>query len=107
MLSITETAIKMVRDTLAEQNLEAPVRIFLNEGGGCGGPQLALTVSEATKDDSVFELEGQTYLLNENLAELCGDVEVDYVDDGIRKGFIISSEKEFAQNGGCGSCTAC
>ena len=107
MLAITESAQNMVRDTLAEQDLEAPVRIFLNDECGCGGPQLALTVSEQQKEDSVFELEGQTYLLNQNLVELCGDVEVDYVDDGIRKGFIITSEKEFAQHGGCGSCCGC
>jgi Fe-S cluster assembly iron-binding protein IscA len=107
MLSVTEAAQNIVRDTLAEEKMEAPVRIFLNEDGGCGGPQLAITVSQTKDDDSVFELEGQTYLLNENLYELCGDVEVDYVDDGIRKGFIITSEKEFAQHGGCGSCCGC
>ncbi len=107
MLTISEAAQEFVRDTLAQENLKAPVRIFLHDEGGCGGPKLALTVSEEDAEDSVFELGGQTYLLNDNLYELCGDVEVDYVDDGIRKGFIISSEKEFAQHGGCGSCCGC
>lgn len=107
MFSITESAQDKVRATLAENQIEGAVRVFLAESGGCSGPSLALTVDEAKDDDQVFEVGDQTFLVNDNLSELCGELKVDYVEDDIRQGFIISSERPFAQNNGCGSCGCC
>jgi iron-sulfur cluster assembly accessory protein len=107
MFSITESAQEMVKSTLAEKQIEGAVRVFLADSGGCSGTQLALTVDDAKDDDQVFEVEGQTFLVDQNLSELCGELKVDFVDDGIRKGFLIASERPFAQHSGCGSCGCC
>ena len=107
MFSITDAAQEKVKSTLAEKQIAGAVRVFLAESGGCSGPQLALTVDEVRDDDHVFEVEGQTFMVNQNLSELCGELKVDFVDDGIRMGFLISSERPFAQHNGCGSCGCC
>jgi iron-sulfur cluster assembly protein len=103
MFDITDSAKDKIKNTLAENQADGAVRIFLADGG-CSGPQLALALDEVKDNDNVYEIDGQTYLVDEKLSEVCGEVKVDFVNDDIREGFIISTERPFAEGGGCGSC---
>ena len=69
---------------------------------------MALALDEPKESDHSKELEGVTYLLDEKLAEKIGSVNVDYVEQGWRSGFVIKTEKPLGfQKPDCGPGCAC
>lgn len=106
MITVTEGANEAIKSIMAERSLVAPLRIQL-VAGGCGGPQLGLAVSEAKDGDERLDLDGQVYLIDQNLGQRTGGVTVDFIDEDARQGFVITSENQIFQESGCGSCCSC
>jgi iron-sulfur cluster assembly protein len=65
-----------------------------------------LALDERKENDQVFDKDGISFLVDNSLMENCGDIKVDFIDDGFRSGFSIQSTKPIAGAGGgaCGSC---
>ena len=102
-LEVTEGARKAIKEAMSDKSLEGPIRVFM--ASGCGGAQLALSMGEASENDEQFEFDGQTYLVDRSLGSQVGDLKVDYVDDGTRKGFVVQPEKPLPEMGGCSGCS--
>lgn len=111
MLTVTESAISNIKDYLAKNNLDSPVRVTMQSS--CSGVGLGLAVDSAKPSDKVFEEGGVTFLVDAAMFASTGTITVDYrcktsgCGCGGSGGFAVTSEKKLS-GGGCGggSCSS-
>ncbi len=67
---------------------------------------MGLALDEPKDNDKVYNQSDLTFLVEDNLLETCGTINVEYVEAGPRSGFGISSANPIG-GGGCssGSCS--
>jgi len=63
-----------------------------------------LALDEPKENDQVFDENGVSFLVDNALMENCGDIKVDFIDDGFRSGFSIQSTRPIGGGSACGSC---
>jgi Fe-S cluster assembly iron-binding protein IscA len=95
MINMTESAIEAVTEYFATMDVK-PIRIFLSQG--CGSRQLAMALDEAKPSDTVAEVGGFHFIMDQALLDQAQPVQIDYADMGFR----ISSSLQ--PGGGCQSC---
>jgi Fe-S cluster assembly iron-binding protein IscA len=65
---------------------------------------LGLALDEPKDSDKTYDNDNLKFLVDSGLMENCGEIKVDYNDDGYRSGFAITSKVPIAGAGGsCGS----
>ncbi len=90
MIEVTDVAVKKLNEYFQENNLSSPLRVALMQGG-CSGPALALALDEKKDDDMVTTREDLTFLIEAKLVKQCGTIKVDFLENGEKSGFTISS----------------
>jgi Fe-S cluster assembly iron-binding protein IscA len=81
---------------------KSPIRVFLSPGG-CAGPRLALALDDAGEKDAVFDADGYSFCMDNELYNAAKNVRVDFSE----MGFTVESELA-AGEGGCASgCASC
>jgi iron-sulfur cluster assembly protein len=69
---------------------------------------LALALDEPKDTDESVETNGITYLIDKELSDRLGEVTVDYVEEGWRTGFMVSSVNPISSGpSACGSSCSC
>jgi hypothetical protein len=63
---------------------------------------LALALDEPKANDDSVDHGGIVYLIDKELIDRVGIVTVDYLDQGWRSGFMVSSEKPIMDGASCG-----
>jgi iron-sulfur cluster assembly accessory protein len=101
MIQVTEKASQSIKTFMEERRLDSPLRIVL-QAGGCCGSSLRLVLDEAKDGDERHEVDGLTYLIEQDLADQSGEVTIDYVDNGHQQGFVVSAANPLADSGDCG-----
>lgn len=96
MFTVTSSAQAEVADYFKTHDKGA-IRVFLMEGG-CGGPQLAMTVDEKKETDTVFQIADVAYLIEQDLFAKVQPIVIDFAVSG----FSIASS--LPQGGGCSGC---
>ena len=97
MLQVTKSAIKKITEYFQDNELK-PIRILLHEGG-CAPSSLALDLDEIKDTDTVFEIDGFQFIVDENLLEKAVPIKVDYT----RSGFQFDSELDEFED----TCSVC
>ena len=98
MLQVTKSAIKKISEYFIDKELK-PIRIFLHEGG-CAMPCLAMDVDEIKDTDTVFDIDGFQFIVDEDFLKEAVPIKVDYT----RSGFQFDCELEFED--GCAACAS-
>ena len=99
----TDSAAAKVADLIAEEgNPELKLRVFV-QGGGCSGFQYGFTFDDAVNDDdTLFEKNGVTLLVDSMSFQYLVGAEIDYKEDINGSQFVIKNPN--AQSTcGCGS----
>ena len=102
-LVFTDSAAAKVADLIAEEgNPELKLRVFV-QGGGCSGFQYGCTFDDAVnEDDTLFEKNGVTLLVDSMSFQYLVGAEIDYKEDINGSQFVIKNPN--AQTTcGCGS----
>ena len=102
-LVFTDSAAAKVADLIAEEgNPELKLRVFV-QGGGCSGFQYGFTFDDAVNDDdTLFEKNGVTLLVDSMSFQYLVGAEIDYKEDINGSQFVIKNPN--AQTTcGCGS----
>jgi Fe-S cluster assembly iron-binding protein IscA len=81
---------------------KSPIRVFLSPGG-CSGPRLALALDDAGEKDTVFDTDGYSFCMNNDLYSAAKNVKVDFSD----MGFMVESELETGEGGCSSGCASC
>ncbi len=103
MITITDTAVKKLRDILAEENNPSlRLRVFV-QGGGCSGMQYGFTLDDTKNDDDWnIEVNGIEVLVDSMSGGYLQGAELDYREDQYGTQFTIKNPN--AQTTcGCGS----
>jgi Fe-S cluster assembly iron-binding protein IscA len=82
MINVTKPAQEQVRMYFEGKEI-TPIRIFLNSAG-CGGPSLAMALDEKKDTDAVFTFDEVEYIMDKNLLEKAGPVDIDFAGTGFR-----------------------
>lgn len=105
MITVTESAVKKLKEILAEEdNPDIKVRMFVS-GGGCSGMQYGFTLEEEPANEDDFDLEvapGVHMLVDAMSGQYVQGAEVDWKESVQGAQFAISNPN--AQTScGCGS----
>ena len=104
MITLTDSAVKKIREIIAEEedpNLK--VRMFI-QGGGCSGMQYGFTLEEngAQEDDFFVEKDGVEILLDALSSQYVQGAEVDWQETVQGSQFAIKNPNA-STTCGCGS----
>jgi iron-sulfur cluster insertion protein len=104
MITLTDSAVKKIREIIAEEedpNLK--VRMFI-QGGGCSGMQYGFTLEEngAQEDDFVVEKDGVEILVDALSSQYVQGAEVDWQETVQGSQFAIKNPNA-STTCGCGS----
>ncbi len=102
-LIFTDSAAAKVADLIAEEgNTDLKLRVFV-QGGGCSGFQYGFTFDEAVnEDDTTFEKNGVTLLVDSMSFQYLVGPEIDYKEDINGSQFVIKNPNA-TTTCGCGS----
>jgi iron-sulfur cluster insertion protein len=102
-LNFTDSAAAKVADLIAEEgNPELKLRVFV-QGGGCSGFQYGFTFDDAVnEDDTSFEKNGVTLLVDSMSFQYLVGAEIDYKEDINGSQFVIKNPNA-TTTCGCGS----
>ncbi len=102
-LVFTESAAAKVADLIAEEgNPELKLRVFV-QGGGCSGFQYGFTFDDAVnEDDTAFDKNGVTLLVDSMSFQYLVGAEIDYKEDINGSQFVIKNPNA-TTTCGCGS----
>ncbi len=105
MVKISDTAIEKVKEILvAEGKAGWGLRIFLTEGG-CSGPSYGMDIDEhPAESDEIVEKNGLRLFLDQVTSQAVSGMEIDFIDDGQRQGFVITGGPASSCGTGCSSC---
>ncbi len=108
MLEVTDMAIRKIKEHLAQNKVDSPVRVIILNS--CVGPSLSLALDERKETDAAVELEGLSVVIDQELMGRCGAVKVDFIEPGgcgCSSGFSITSTMPLSGGSGCGgSCSS-
>ena len=97
MLEITKSATEKISEYFIDREI-SPIRIFLL-AGGCGLPSPAMDVDEIKNTDTVFDIDGFQFIVDEDFLREAAPIKVDY---NTRSGFQFDCSLDFEDE-----CTAC
>jgi iron-sulfur cluster insertion protein len=102
-LVFTDSAAAKVADLIAEEgNPELKLRVFV-QGGGCSGFQYGFTFDDAVnEDDTAFDKNGVTLLVDSMSFQYLVGAEIDYKEDINGSQFVIKKPNA-TTTCGCGS----
>ena len=103
MLVFTDSAAHKVKELIEEEgNPELKLRVFVS-GGGCSGFQYGFTFDElVNEDDTAFEKNGVTLLIDPMSFQYLTGAEIDY-SEGLEGSQFVIKNPNATSTCGCGS----
>ncbi len=104
MVTVSDTASEKTKEILsAEGKTDWGLRFF-TAGSGCCGPSYGIDIVENPVDgDNVIEKNGAKFYIEQATAEKMNGMEIDFVDDGDKQGFVLTG----GEAPSCGSGSSC
>lgn len=92
VISITDKAKNKLQKILSAEETDKLLRLYI-AGYGWGGPSFGMALDEPKEDDIKIESEGFKFIVEDGLCDIYEKFFVDYNDNWLRKGFVISPER--------------
>ncbi len=105
MVTISELAADKAKKILiAEGKAEWGLRIY-TAGGGCCGPSYGMDIDEnPAEGDQIIERNGLRLFVDKDTFKNLSGMEVDFIDEGEKQGFVITGGKASSCDSGCSTC---
>lgn len=105
MITITDKAAEKAKEILVAEGKDGwGLRVY-NAGGGCCGPSYGLDLDEkAAAEDEVVEKNGLKVFVDKGTFSGLAGMQLDYIQDGDREGFVLSGGAASSCSSGCSSC---
>jgi iron-sulfur cluster assembly accessory protein len=105
VVTISEVAAQKAKEILtAEGKADWGLRIY-SAGGGCCGPSYGMDIDQNPADgDEVVERDGLRVFIDQNTLKSLGGMQIDFVSEGERQGFVLTGGKASSCDSGCSSC---
>ncbi len=102
MISVTETAAKKIKQNLARRGAGIGIRIGVRTTGCSGLAYVLEYVDRVNNEDTVFESQDVKVIVDAKSLPILGNLDVDYVRQGLNEGFEFNNPNE-KDRCGCGS----
>ena len=102
MIEVTASATNQIAEYFKGKEI-SPIRIFLNEGC-CGGPSLAMALDAQKATDAVFEIDGFTYIVDQDFIKKVKPIKVDFLTNGFKVDCAVTFSSGCSSCGSAGSC---
>ena len=101
-ITISETAAKIILNTIEDQSVPDPYLTFYVAGGGCSGLQygLALAEGEPEIDDIIIYDKGVKIAVENGSAKYVNGCVINYQENGMQSGFKVENPNA-AKTCGC------
>lgn len=108
MVKITDEAAEKSKEILASEGKAEWGFRFYTAGSSCCGPSYGIDIVENAVDgDETVEKNGVKFFIDQAALESLSGMEIHFVDDGTRQGFVINNPNpnppSCGSGGGCGS----
>jgi iron-sulfur cluster assembly protein len=101
MITVTDTAAKKIKANLARRGTGIGIRVGVRTTG-CSGLAYVLEYVDVTNDDdTVFDSQDVKVIIDGKSLPILGDLEIDYVRQGLNEGFEFNNPSE-KDRCGCG-----
>ncbi len=90
MLEVSEEAIDMVVGFLKDTGEQGPIRIVLTTTE-CDQPGIGMALSESQEGDKVFDYQGVSFVVDEQLYDMAAPIQVDLEDTMAGTQLCVSS----------------
>jgi iron-sulfur cluster assembly protein len=103
-VTLTSAAVEAVQDLFTQQKLEGyALRVFV-QGGGCSGIQFGMSLENNIRDtDTIYDNQGVQVVVDDTSINYWRGATIDFVDNGMEKGFKIDNPNPVSNGCGCGS----
>lgn len=101
MIQVTETAAKKIKQNLARRGSGVGIRIGVRTTGCSGLAYVLEYVDRINDEDTVFESQDVQVIVDAKSLPILGDLDVDYVRQGLNEGFEFNNPNE-KDRCGCG-----
>jgi iron-sulfur cluster assembly protein len=101
MIQVTETAAKKIKQNLARRGSGIGIRIGVRTTGCSGLAYVLEYVDRINDEDTVFESQDVQVIVDAKSLPILGDLDVDYVCQGLNEGFEFNNPNE-KDRCGCG-----
>jgi iron-sulfur cluster assembly protein len=101
MITVTETAAKKIKQNLARRGTGVGIRIGVRTTGCSGLAYVLEYVDRVNDEDTVFESQDVRVIVDATSLPILGDLDVDYVRQGLNEGFEFTNPNE-KDRCGCG-----
>jgi iron-sulfur cluster assembly protein len=101
MIQVTETAAKKIKQNLARRGSGVGIRIGIRTTGCSGLAYVLEYVDRVNDEDTVFESQDVRVIVDAKSLPILGDLDVDYVRQGLNEGFEFNNPNE-KDRCGCG-----
>jgi iron-sulfur cluster assembly protein len=101
MISVTETAAKKIKSNLTRRGSGIGIRIGIRTTGCSGLAYVLEYVDRVNDEDTVFESQDIRVIVDAKSLPILGDLDVDYVRQGLNEGFEFNNPNE-KDRCGCG-----
>jgi iron-sulfur cluster assembly protein len=101
MISVTETAARKIKSNLARRGSGVGIRIGIRTTGCSGLAYVLEYVDRVNAEDTIFESQDVQVIVDAKSLPILGDLDVDYVRQGLNEGFEFRNPNE-KDRCGCG-----
>ena len=101
MISVTETAARKIKQNLARRGTGVGIRIGIRTTGCSGLAYVLEYVDRVNDEDTVFESNDVQVIVDAKSLPILGNLDVDYVRQGLNEGFEFNNPNE-KDRCGCG-----
>ena len=92
MINISKEAVNAIKAKYNLDKTDKNVRIFI-KGFGWGGPKFGITLDGVKENDQIKELDDIRIIVENDLLELYGGFDIDFLNSWIGKDFVVLSTK--------------
>ena len=101
MITVTDTAAKKIKQNLDRRGSGIGIRIGVRTTGCSGLAYVLEYVDKINSDDTVFDSNNVRVIVDGKSLPILGDLDVDYVRQGLNEGFEFTNPQE-KDRCGCG-----
>lgn len=92
-IDLTEKANEELEKLMKSKDEKKPLRIHV-ASYGWAGPSFGLALDEQKEGDSVTEVDGYTFVVEEDLLDVFSGFTIDYSDSWLKRGFNVVPNRE-------------
>jgi iron-sulfur cluster assembly protein len=101
MITVTETAARKIKQNLARRGSGVGIRIGIRTTGCSGLAYVLEYVDRVNEEDTVFTSQDVSVVVDAKSLPILGELDVDYVRQGLNEGFEFNNPSE-KDRCGCG-----